>query len=239
MSGWKSTKDGKHFRTRDKPGINSGSNSHHNNSGTQSSSVIQNPNPLPGQLPIRNVSWNSKSYRAYLESITQTAKDYAQRDSPLLDNERFYYRSDGNVEGNVEDYSDDFPEAKIVEGEQFDKATILTDKDWLDWNDQVISEQVEFLLQADSDEHKYNVREMMDNSKNKIHEYVFNTTNDFEIKVKGNSAMDASSKAMGVYGRLAAQDKVAIGKINGRFNVSVDGEYPVGDFPFHTSEMPD
>ena len=38
MSGWKSTKDGKHFKTRDKPGLNSNGN-HSSHSGSQSSSM--------------------------------------------------------------------------------------------------------------------------------------------------------------------------------------------------------
>ena len=40
MSGWKSTKDGKHFKTRTKPGINSNGN-HSSHSGTQPSSLHQ------------------------------------------------------------------------------------------------------------------------------------------------------------------------------------------------------
>ena len=52
MSGWKSTKDGKHFRTRNKPGINSNYSDHSNNSGTQPSSLHQ---PIP--IPSKSSDW--------------------------------------------------------------------------------------------------------------------------------------------------------------------------------------
>ena len=39
MSGWKSTKDGKHFKTKSKPGINSDTNNNSHHSGSQPSSM--------------------------------------------------------------------------------------------------------------------------------------------------------------------------------------------------------
>ena len=46
MTGWRSTKDGRHFQTRTKPGVNSNDN-HSNHSGSQSSSMHQSNHKSP------------------------------------------------------------------------------------------------------------------------------------------------------------------------------------------------
>ena len=64
MSGWKSTKDGKHFQTGHKPGINSSHSNHSSNSGSQSSSMNQ-PTHRPPEARV--ASYNSLSGKEFRE----------------------------------------------------------------------------------------------------------------------------------------------------------------------------
>ena len=59
MSGWKSTKDGKHFKTKSKPGINSNDNNKKNNNNSSTNSGTQ-PSPHNSLLPTLGMCARTK-----------------------------------------------------------------------------------------------------------------------------------------------------------------------------------
>ena len=79
MSGWKSTKDGKHFRTRNNPGINSSSpdSAYSKNYGTQPSS-ISNPNNRGYKVPPSRHGVGGEATKKFRKA-RESAEKYLER----------------------------------------------------------------------------------------------------------------------------------------------------------------
>ena len=93
MSGWKSTKDGKHFKTGTKPGISSDSNNTHSSHNSQSSSVHQSSHRrLPPALQ------HKKQELLNIENAIKEVKKDMEKAYDTL------YNAMDEIENNIEKY---------------------------------------------------------------------------------------------------------------------------------------
>ena len=125
MSGWKSTKSGKHFRTGTKPGISSGSNNHSNNSGSQPSSV----------RPTRIFIFRTVGGCA-VEGIGTNPADAYKDAKAKFDNT---YPEIREKEGKITSVQGVFPGANIQSWPNIDRYSTVMN---LDEHDQAIADRI-------------------------------------------------------------------------------------------------
>ena len=137
MSGWRSTKSGKHFRTGTKPGISSGSNNHSNNSGSQPSSV------RPGIASFVDIG-NSSGFQFIPNTAMNRIRAYVIDDwlqegrynsgCKRINSDEFERHATAEDKNN--------PNVKIVKGEYSNRAVIMDEDEYIEYNKDKINAEV-------------------------------------------------------------------------------------------------
>ena len=234
MSGWKSTKSGKHFQTRTKPGISSGNNNH-SHSGSQASPIHPSQqNKRDSSLfekEIWQIGMDSRAYKMHVIEIRNEIEKRLLRDFRFED-DTFRRREDGKIERKINKY-DDFPADKAVNGEYSDKVEIISDEEYIRRQHEYIEEEVDHIMELMIKIHADNVRDMLVRSRNKPYEFIFGSDNNYAIMAKDTNVVDAEKKAQKILSKRTPSEKKQIGRLTGLYNINTDDhEAPVGNFPY-------
>ena len=235
MTGWKSTKDGKHFKTGTKPGINSNHNNHSNNSGSQSSSIRPSTHNRPASTsrPIATPAGvHSSAMQERIKEHENMAKEHFLQDMDMHGN--FYRRDDGKIEREWIEYND-IPRDKAIHGEQFDPAVIVSEKDFLDYMYDDIVSDADTMLGNDYEDHEYNAGVILSSHKpsdGKL-EFVFETSKDYAMTIKAHNAKEAYSIIKKEQSDSPLKFTQQYGNLTKQYNINTDDhEAPVGSYPF-------